>query len=250
MPLDFPNTPTDGQVYEKYKWNATDSVWELNLPEYVDSDTIIDAYLPTGSFVGRYISTEDLTVYTFNNIPVGDGGKIVLGIHSEASPETSFVSSILVDGLDATQVQGAVSSNAHAQIWAIDLNNPSSSAVTVVVNSAPGPVRLVMGVWKLERMLFEEPIFSGKDESISGSLSVTTSYLPEDSFVIAVATDDNPTPGAWAWTNATRRYNENTSENGSTFSGADATIEASGAITVTATTDSTEDNSMALAAFR
>ena len=250
MPLDFPNTPTNGQVYEKYKWNATDSVWELNLPEYVDSDTIIDAYLPTGSFVGHYISTEDLTVYTFNNIPVGDGGKIVLGIHSEAPPGTSIVSSVLVDGLDATQVQNAVNTNAHAQIWAIDLNSPSSSAVTVVVNSGPGPVRLVMGVWKLERMLFEDPIFSGKDESISGSLSVTTSYLPEDSFVIAVATDDNPTPGGWTWTNATRRYNENTSENGSAFSGADTTIETGGAITVTANTDSTEDNSMALAAFR
>ena len=35
MPLDFPNTPTNGQVYEKYKWNATDSVWDLNLPEYI-----------------------------------------------------------------------------------------------------------------------------------------------------------------------------------------------------------------------
>jgi len=35
MPLDFPNTPTNGQIYEKYKWNATDSVWDLNLPEYI-----------------------------------------------------------------------------------------------------------------------------------------------------------------------------------------------------------------------
>ena len=37
MPLDFPNSPTANQVYEQYRWNATDSVWNLNLPEYVPS---------------------------------------------------------------------------------------------------------------------------------------------------------------------------------------------------------------------
>jgi len=35
MPLDFPGSPTSNQVFDRYKWNATDSVWSLNLPEYV-----------------------------------------------------------------------------------------------------------------------------------------------------------------------------------------------------------------------
>jgi hypothetical protein len=35
MPLDFPNSPTAGQEYDRYKWNDTDSVWDLNLPEYI-----------------------------------------------------------------------------------------------------------------------------------------------------------------------------------------------------------------------
>ena len=35
MPLDFPTTPTDGQIFDRYKWNDTDTVWNLNLHEYI-----------------------------------------------------------------------------------------------------------------------------------------------------------------------------------------------------------------------
>jgi len=35
MALDFPSAPADEEVYDRYKWSATDSVWNLNLPEYV-----------------------------------------------------------------------------------------------------------------------------------------------------------------------------------------------------------------------
>ena len=61
MVLNFPDTPSDGDIYEQYKYNATDDVWNLNLPEYVgayDFEYLVIAgggggqSSPTGSSAG------------------------------------------------------------------------------------------------------------------------------------------------------------------------------------------------------
>lgn len=39
--LNFPTTPTDGQVYNNYRWNATDGVWRL-IPIAGDLDSLDD----------------------------------------------------------------------------------------------------------------------------------------------------------------------------------------------------------------
>lgn len=38
MAYTFPSSPADGDIFEQYKWNATDSVWNLNLPETMPND--------------------------------------------------------------------------------------------------------------------------------------------------------------------------------------------------------------------
>ena len=45
MPLNFPDSPTSGEEYDRYKWNATDSVWDLNLPEYIAAEIFSADYL-------------------------------------------------------------------------------------------------------------------------------------------------------------------------------------------------------------
>lgn len=90
MALDFPTPASDGEIYDRYKWNATDSVWELNLPEYVDPPTpeafSID-YLAIGGGggggdeygggggAGAY-RTGTITAYTLTDmlVRIGSGG--------------------------------------------------------------------------------------------------------------------------------------------------------------------------------
>ena len=48
MALDFPSSPTSGQIYDRYKWDSTDTVWSLNLPEY---NLVPLGYLPSIQYV-------------------------------------------------------------------------------------------------------------------------------------------------------------------------------------------------------
>ena len=70
MALDFPTSPTDGQIYGKYYWNNTAGVWQLL------SDTTVTALIsntPTGSYTDGY-DYEYVSFLTDGTLTVTRGG--------------------------------------------------------------------------------------------------------------------------------------------------------------------------------
>lgn len=74
LPLDFPNSPVDGQIYENYVWNATDSVWQGLANQVV---TAIASNTPTATFTDGY--EYDCVIFKSNGtLTVTRGGLIDL----------------------------------------------------------------------------------------------------------------------------------------------------------------------------
>lgn len=61
MPLDFPSSPVDGQIYDNYVWSAAGSVWQL-LGNVLEVPAVF-TNTPTGSYTDGY----DYEYVTFNS---------------------------------------------------------------------------------------------------------------------------------------------------------------------------------------
>jgi hypothetical protein len=72
VPLDFPNSPVDGQIYENYIWNATDSVWQ-GLANQVVNPIISNS--PTGTYTSGGVSYNFLTFTGNGTVTVTRGGR-------------------------------------------------------------------------------------------------------------------------------------------------------------------------------
>lgn len=116
MPLDFPTSPTDGQIYEQYKWNATDSVWVLNNPS--SDKTPVSAVVSGSSVTPTYDGTA--AVYSFT----ADGNIII--------ESAGYADILLVGGGGSGGVVGAGGGGAGAHLYIENAYLPAGSLDVVV----------------------------------------------------------------------------------------------------------------------
>lgn len=239
--INFPDSPNDGEPFDEFVWNSTNSAWDWNV------------VLPISySFIGSYENVENTDVYTFNGIDAGGTGLIVLAFNGEGGTGVD-ASAVTVTSDEYSNIEASSAGliEANASIWYAELLDPLNTTIDVTVNTAAAGLRATLGVWRINGYYSSIPIYADGTSEAGTTQSLTTYSLPENSVVIGAASEkDGAASQAFTWSGLTENYDTNTSEANSTFSGASTKVTSSGPLTVSATVSSGTGSRMAVAAWR
>jgi hypothetical protein len=149
--LNFPSTPSDGQIYEKWQWDSSENSWEL-IPTGVDA---IQYYAGTGLSLADYVFSVDSDFIT----SVADEG------HWDSALTISLIDADYVNSLVETQILSSTDSlpEGVTNLYYTDArveNLVDSSYISNIVNdnyftdnniniSSP---QLQIGNWKLQEV--------------------------------------------------------------------------------------------------
>jgi hypothetical protein len=202
------------------------------------------------TFIGNYQNISDTNTYTFNSINVGDTGLLVFSFGSEGNGVSADAVSVSADGYPAIEANSVNQSQDSQSIWYTEIPNPLDTTIDVTVNTDQAGLRAVLGVWLISGYLSSTPVFDGSDAGTGSTRSITTITLPAESVVIAGIAERNGGI-TFSWSGLSEDFDTNTTEGGSSFSGASTKISSSQAVAVSATLSTAgAGSSMVVAAWR
>jgi hypothetical protein len=193
-----------------------------------------------GTYLTAAASDTNGTEFTFSGLNFGTAAAdrtLVVGFVGVAAPAAAVVS-VTIGGVAATQVVGTSLTQPDAGIWRAAV--PTGTSGNVVVTYATSATRVGVALWSVYGTIASAS--SGATNGGPTTLNRTVTGA-SGGFIVCVAAND---AGAFAWTNATERFDGTVGGFLGVFTAADATTVGSTTITVTG---SSGNLALAVAAF-
>lgn len=192
------------------------------------------------------------TPITFTAVAMGaaDANRVsVAAFEWRDNPGVGTITSVTIDGISATQVSGAATSNASltsSDIWYADTKSPGNTSTSgnVVVNFSNSPTRVAVALY---RVVTATVAPTAAVATSGGGTGLTTASLtiPSGGGALAIYGNRNAGTGSVVWTNATGDYT--VTAIGGTFAVGGAKVTATGTITASITSGNAADSLSAAA---
>jgi hypothetical protein len=179
------------------------------------------------TYITHLEDTSNATTYTFSGADIGAEAAdriVVVGVGTETTGGTATVSSVTIGG-DAASV--AVENGGFNRTFAglYYLEVPTGTTADIVVSfSTASEQRCVIGIWNINGASSATPYDTDIASNNTGASTTTTlDDLNFDDNSVGICVVAFGEAGSFAWTNASERYDTQTSEGLHSESGADLT---------------------------
>jgi len=168
---------------------------------------------PTTTFITFTSDTASATSYTFNDVPIGGSGLIVVSTHAEGTSGITLTD-VSINGVSATIVSQINAGNTppiaiNTNTGLVYLRVSSGTTANITITYSSSVSRCGIGVWRIENNISDTPIQSQSDALNQGTgLTITFTGLSTNNIGICAQTSGSPTAGIppITWTNATENY--------------------------------------------
>lgn len=188
---------------------------------------------PTNTYITFTSNTASQTTYTYNDVPIGGAGLIVVSTHTEAAAPRTLTSAS-INGVSSTIASQIVSgSGAQATTTGIFyLRVTGGTTANISLTYSGEGLRNGIGVWRIQNNISDTPMQSQTEALNTGTgLTITFTGLSTNNIGICAQTNGTDTTPI-TWSGATEDYDTSLSAGTTRMSGADFITSSSGNRTV------------------
>lgn len=182
---------------------------------------------PTGSYLGTWTNTGDLTTYTYTQATHGQSPAAGIILIATNGQNSRTVSSVTVNGVSATQQVGITTGSRTNYFFAIQHSGGDLGDIVVTLNAGGNRNSIsLFGITERTNITADDTDGGDTTDPLSGTVNTTTNC-----FVAAAVASSNG--GTFTWTNLTERYDA-AIEGSSQWSVASDTITSAGTVSPSA----------------